>query len=111
MASLAPEALRRRRGRSSLDQLDLQLAGDLEDPVVPVELAVHDAPGPRIGDELEARPAGARGRVEIGAIDAHTVLRGLEDRVRLSVDGRDAVPVLEHVADLVAVRHAADRPV
>src|ERR1700759_2173365 len=94
-----------------MDELDADLARDLEDPVVAIELAVGDAHDAGVGELLEAVPARARRDVVGGAVDVHAVARGLDDRVGLGVDGRDAVAVLHHVADVRAVRHAADRAV
>ena len=65
----------------------------------------------RVRDQLEAGPARARGHVDRRAVDHHAVLRGLDDGVGLGVDRGDAVVVLHHVADFVAVRHAPDRAV
>ena len=65
----------------------------------------------RVGDQLEAVPAGAGGDVDLGPVDPHAVLGRLDDRVGLGVDGRDAVPRFHLVPDVVAVGHAADRAV
>src|SRR5438552_7909666 len=40
---------------------------------VAVELAVVDARDAGVGDQLETGPAGARGRVQLGSGDGHTV--------------------------------------
>src|SRR5262249_44334276 len=83
----------------------------LEDSLVAIELAEADAGDAGVRELLEARPARARGHVARRAIDHHAVLRRLKDRVGLGVDRRDAVAVLHHMADIRAVRHAADRAV
>src|SRR5256885_1120653 len=81
------------------------------DAIVAIELAVRDPDEARIRELLEAFPAWALGDMVGRAVDVHAVARGLDDRVRLGVDGRNAVSVLHHVPRVRTVRHAADRAV
>src|SRR6185436_8281867 len=90
------------RGGAQVDQLDAELFGDPDRLLVTVELAVVDARDAAVGDQLEAVPAGARGRVDLAPFDPDAVLGRLDDRIRLGVDRADAVPGLHVVADLVA---------
>src|SRR5438552_9110562 len=86
-----------------IDQLDPHAPRDIEDPLVPIELAVDDPLDPGVGDHLEAGPAGAGARVDISPFDPDPIAGSLQDRIRLGVDGGDAVPVLQHVTYLIAV--------
>src|SRR5262245_1664252 len=87
--------------RAEIDQVDADRLRHPEGSLVAVELAVVDPPYAGIGDQLEAVPAGARGRVHLRAIDVHPVACRLDDGVGLRVDGADAVTVLHLVADIV----------
>src|SRR5690606_4772012 len=55
----------------NVDELDVRLPGDLEDPLVPVELAVADPDDPGVGRRLETVPARARGHIQRGSVDHH----------------------------------------
>src|SRR5690606_4168043 len=72
-------------GPGEIHQLDGETGRVLEDPGVPVELAEHDARATAVGDQLEAGPAGARGRVDGRAVDGDAVLGRLDDGVGLGV--------------------------
>src|SRR4051812_30917966 len=88
-----------RRGYVALQvhQIDREPRRDVEDALVAIELAVDDAPNARVGDLLEAVPAGAGGDVNHSAVDEDAVLGGLDDGVGLGVDRGHAVVVLHHV--------------
>src|SRR2546428_10858340 len=101
----------RRLARGEIDQLDPQAARDVEDPIVPVELAVDDPLDPGVGDQLEAGPAGARARVDVRALDADTAACRLQDCVPLGVGGGAAVPVLPPATDIVAGGESPDAAV
>ncbi len=88
-----------------------QFFGRVEDAVVPVEFPIINILDPRVGDDLEAIPAGRRGDVNIGAVHPDPVLGGLDNGVRLRVDGSDAVAVLHHVPLVIAVGEAPDASV
>src|SRR5579884_1230461 len=103
--------LGRRDVAGQVQQIYRQTLSDAEDPIVPVELAVDDPPDAGVGDLLEAVPARAGRDVDAGAVDHDAVLGGLDDGVRLGVDGGHAVVVLHHVPGVGAVGHAADRSV
>src|SRR5437899_1653841 len=60
-------------GRRQIDQIDADLMRHVENAVVAVKFAVDDALDARVGDQLEAGPAGARGRVDVRPFDAHAV--------------------------------------
>src|SRR5262245_12284658 len=98
-------------GQRNVHELDTDLTRDIKDALVAIELAEDDARHAGVDELLEAVPARARGDVVGRAFDHDAVTRGLDDRVRLCVDRRDAVTVLHHVANVRAVRHAADRAV
>src|SRR5437667_3913018 len=68
-------------------QRNSNLLRHFEDPVIPVKFAVYDALDARVGDHLEAGPAGAGGRIDVRPFDAHAVAGGLEDGVGLGMDG------------------------
>ncbi len=95
--------LRAGGGLVQRDELDAEALGETEDALVAVELAEDDAADAGVGDHLEAAPAGRGGDVDRRALDADAVARGLDDGVRLGVDGAHAVAVLHHVALFVAV--------
>src|SRR6266567_766165 len=92
-------------------ELDAEPSRHIEDALVAIELAVHDPADPAVRDHLEAAPAGRSRHVNGGAVDHDAILGGLDDGVRLGVDGRHAVVVLHHMTRLGAVRHGADRAV
>src|ERR1700687_2468884 len=111
VALWAPECLQDDFRTPWPDKLDADLGGELKNAVVPVKFSVDNAGTPSVGDELEAGPAGAGARVHRRRIDSDAVLRGLDDRVCLGMDGGHAVSVFHHVAHFVTVRQAADRAV
>src|SRR5690606_8519487 len=64
-----------------------------------------------VGHQLEAAEAGRRRHVDVRAVHAHAVARGLDDGVRLGVHRAHAVAVLHHVAVVVTMGQATDRSV
>src|SRR5512143_4373335 len=80
---------------AQVDQLDARGSSDREGFFVAVELAVVDPADAGVGDQLEAGPARARRRVELGARHRDTVLGRLNDRVGFGMDGGDTVSVLD----------------
>jgi len=91
-----------------VNQLYAKGLGHLEDALVAVKLAIDDAAQAGIRDLFEAVPARAGGHIEGPAVDHHAVLRGLENRIALCVDGGHAMVVLHHMPDLGTMGHAPD---
>ena len=98
-------------GRRQVDEGDAGVLRDLDRALVPIELPEVHTPQSGVRDQLEAGPAGARRRVDLRALDRDAVLRRLDDRVGLRVDGRDAVAVLHQATDVRTVREPPDRAV
>src|SRR5438270_5051505 len=65
--------------RSHLHESDADFARDGERALVAVELSIDDAGDAGVGRQLEARPAGRGGGVQVGAVDSHAVAGGLQN--------------------------------
>jgi len=82
-----------------------------EDPLIPIELTEVDLLDPGVRQEPEAEPARAGRDEGRRAVDLMSVSRGLRNGVGFGVHGTNAVPLIHHVPDFVAVREADDATV
>ena len=94
-----------------LYQLNSQLAGSLQGALIAVELPVTDTYDAAVGALLKTIPAWACRDIYRGVIDEYAILGGLDNGVRLGVNGGYAMSRLHHVAFLCTMRQAANRAI